>query len=170
MKSLLHITIAVFLLNGLSLVSNAQEKKGPDRFAGGGAGYGPRMAGGFERVFGLLTEEQRASFRRAMEGQRDNMRGLEQKSAEARREVLEAALVNKFDEPTVRKKLDALMAIDADVTMLRIKAFAKLDPPLTADQLEKLRNAAGREGSEPQRRKKRPDVPRDENGLPLKKN
>jgi hypothetical protein len=105
-----------------------------------------------------------------MEGQRDNMRGLEQKSAEARREVLEAALVNKFDEPTVRKKLDALMAIDADVTMLRIKAFAKLDPPLTADQLEKLRNAAGREGSEPQRRKKRPDVPRDENGLPLKKN
>jgi Spy/CpxP family protein refolding chaperone len=169
MKSIFHITIVVLLLNGLLLVSNAQEKKGPDRFAAGG-GSGPRVAGGFERLFGLLTEDQRASFRRAMEGQRDKMRGLEQKSAEARRELLEAALVNKFDEAAVRKKLDALMVIDADVTMLRIKTFAKLDPPLTADQLEKLRNAAGGEGSEPQRRSKRPDVPRDENGLPLNKN
>ena len=98
------------------------------------------------------------------------MRDLEQKSAQARRELVEATLVDKFDEGAVRKKLDALMAIDADVTMLRIKAFAKLDPRLSAAQLEKLRNGAGGEAPVSEPRKKRPDVPRDENGLPLKKN
>jgi|SRR5579862_7174631 len=167
MKSILRAALAILLLNGLSLISEAQEKKGPERFAGG---YGLRVGGGFERLFGLLTEDQRASFRRAMEGQRDKMRDLEQKSAEARRQLVEAALVDKFDETAVRKKLDALMSIDANVTMLRIKAFAKLDPPLTAEQLEKLRDAAGGEAPEGETRKKRPDVPRDENGLPLKKN
>ena len=169
MKIIFRVTIALLLINGLPLVSSAQEKKGPERFGNGG-GYGPRVAGGFEKVFGLLTEDQRASFRQAMEGQREKMRDLEQKSAEARRELMEAALVDKFNESAVRKKLDALMAIDAEVTMLRIKAFAKMDPPLTAEQMEKLRTAAGGEGPQSDQRKKRPDVPRDENGLPLKKN
>jgi Spy/CpxP family protein refolding chaperone len=167
-KTILRTTLAFLLINALSSISPAQEKKAPERFGSGGA-YGPRVAGGFERVFGLLTEEQRTSFRHAMEGQREKMRSLEQKSAEARRELFEAALVDKFDEGVVRKKLDALMAIDADVTMLRIKAFAKMEPPLTAEQLEKLRTASGAEAPEGQQRKKRSDVPRDENGLPLKK-
>ena len=166
MKSI-RAAIIILLLNSLFVTSHAQEKKGPERFAGGN---GPRVGGGFERLFGVLTQDQRTSFRRAMEGQRDKLRDLEQKSAEARRALLEAALVDKFDETAVRKKLHALMAIDADVTMIRIKALAKIDPPLTAEQLEKLREAAQGEAPEGETRKKRPDVPRDENGLPLKKN
>jgi len=139
------------------------------RFQGPG-GYGPRVGGGFERVFAILTEEQRTSFRQAMEGQREAVRELEQKSGEARRELMEAALVDKFDEGKVRQKLNALMKVDADLTMVRIKALSKMEPALTAEQLEKLWNAARPDGAgASDSRKRKPDVPRDENGLPLKK-
>jgi len=141
----------------------------PARFQGQG-GYGPRVGGSFERIFAILTEEQRASFRQAMENQREAVRELEQKSAEARRELMEAALVDKFDEGNVRQKLNALMKVDADLTMVRIKALSKMEPALTAEQLEKLWNAMQPEGAgAPNSRKRRPDAPRDENGLPLKK-
>jgi Spy/CpxP family protein refolding chaperone len=153
----------------------AEEKKSDTpsadrpRFQGPGA-YGPRVGGGFERVFGILTEEQRSSFRQAMEGQREAMRDLEQKSAEARRELMEAALVDKFDEGKVREKLDALMKTDADLTMIRIKALSKMEPALTAEQFQKLRSAAQPQGAgAPEPRRRRPDVERDENGLPPKK-
>src|SRR4051794_288900 len=143
MKRIIRAGLSILLVNSLLAIAGGQEKKG--NFSAGG-GYGPRVGGGIERVFGLLTEEQRASFRRAMEGQREKVRNLEQKSGEARRQLLEAALVDKFDEANVRKKLDALMGIDGDLTMLRIKAIAKMEPPITAEQLEKLRGAAGGEG------------------------
>jgi Spy/CpxP family protein refolding chaperone len=153
----------------------AQEEKKSDaaeqrpRFQGPGA-YGPRVGGGFERVFGVLTEEQRASFRQAMEGEREKVRELEQKSGEARRELMEAALVDKFEEAKVRQKLDALTKVDADLTMIRIKALSKVEPKLTAEQLQKLRTAAQPDGAgAPESRKRRPEGERDENGLPPKK-
>jgi Spy/CpxP family protein refolding chaperone len=162
-----------------ALLAQAQDEKknGPssperrsDRFQGPG-GYGPRMGGGFERVFGVLTEEQRTSFREAIEGDRQKVRELERKSSEARRELMEAALVDKFDEAKVREKLNALMKVDADLTMLRIKAISKIEPKLSAEQLEKLRSAAqldGAGGPQAERRSRRPEPDRDENGLPKK--
>jgi Spy/CpxP family protein refolding chaperone len=163
----------------MALLARAQDEKknGPssqerrsERFQGPGA-YGPRVGGGFERVFGVLTEEQRSSFRQAMEGERQKVRELEQKSGEARRELMEAGLVDKFDEAKVREKLNALMKVDADLTMIRIKALSKIEPKLSAEQLEKLRSAPqGEGGPAPEIRKRnRPDVDRDENGLPKKK-
>jgi Spy/CpxP family protein refolding chaperone len=129
------------------------------------------MGGGFERVFGVLTEEQRTSFRQAMEGEREKVRELEQKSAEARRELMESALVDNFDEARVRGKLNTLMKVDADLTMIRIKALSKIEPKLTAEQLQKLRNAAQPAGTgEPtgERKNRKPEPERDENGLPKK--
>src|SRR5215510_14412453 len=117
-----------------------------DRFPGP-PGYGPRPGGGFERVFSILTEEQRASFRQIMDKNREAVRNLEQKSAQARRELLEAALIDKFDETRVREKLNALTAIDVDLTMLRIKALSKMEPALTAEQLQKLRNSSQPDGA-----------------------
>jgi Spy/CpxP family protein refolding chaperone len=136
----------------------------------GGPGPGPRLGGGFERIFAVLTEEQRASFRRAMEGQRESARRLEEKSAEARRELFEAALVDKFAEARVREKVKALADVDADLTMIRIGAFSKIEPSLSAQQLEKLRNPGAMDsGDAPEpARKRRPEVPRDEHRLPIK--
>src|SRR5207247_753594 len=69
---------------------------------------GPAMAGrfgpGIERLFSVLTEEQRASLRESMEGQRDKMRELEEKARDARREIFEMGLKKDFYEDAVRKK------------------------------------------------------------------
>ena len=179
-ERIMNIKVAVTILSlacaSTLLAQPAAEKKNdspgerrPERFQGPG-GYGPRMDGGFERVFGILTEEQRGSFRAAMEGQRDRVRELEQKSAEARQELMEAALVDKFDEGKVRGKLNALMKVDADLTMIRIKGLSKIEPALTAEQLQKLRDVAqGERRGAPEPSKRRPEAPRDENGLPLKR-
>src|SRR5437016_4111679 len=121
MKSKLAASIVSLACASSLLAQPAAEKKNespgerrPERFQGPG-GYGPRVGGGFERVFGILTEEQRASFREAIAGQRERVRELEQKSAEARQELMEAALVDKFDEQKVRGKLNALTKVDAEL-------------------------------------------------------
>jgi len=138
----------------------------------GGRGFpgamGP-LAAGFERIFNILTEEQRASLREAMQSQRDKMREEEEKLRDARREIFEAALVEKFDEQTVRQKATAAAKLEADMMVLRAKAFSKMHPPLSAEQLEKLKSSVP-SGSEtqPDRPRRRPEISRDDNGLPPK--
>lgn len=153
---------------------NRQFPRG-ERPAGGfqpGAAMG--AAGHFlpflERV---LTEEQRTSLRNAMEQQREQVRSLEQKLQDARRDLLKASVVEKFDEDSVRNKALEVAKLDAEMTVLRAKAFSQMKPPLSPDQLEQLRNAP-RDGGEnrgdspaPRRDDRKPVGPRDENDLPL---
>src|SRR5262249_29697806 len=98
--------------------SEPRPRRGP--FGAGAMGGGP----GIERVFSVLTDEQRASLREAMEGQFEKVRGLEEKLREARRALLEAALVEKFDETAVREKAEAAAKLEAEVTVIRAKAFS----------------------------------------------
>jgi Spy/CpxP family protein refolding chaperone len=129
-----------------------------------------RLAPGYDRVMGVLTEEQRTSLRGAMESEREKVRDLEKKAREARKEVFEAGLAGKFEEAVVRQKAEGVAKIDAELIVLRMKAFSQMRPPLSAEQIQKLKNLApgGAENrGEPSR--SRPDIKRDENGLPLKK-
>ncbi len=129
-----------------------------------------RFGPGYDRLMGVLTEEQRASLRVAMEDQRDKVRGLEEKLRNARKELFEAGLTQKFDEEAVHAKAMEAAKIDAEMTVLRVKAFSQMQPPLSAEQLEKLKNLAPGGGeNRPEPERSRPDVKRDENGLPLKK-
>ena len=123
-----------------------------------------------ERLFGLLTDEQRASLRRAMEAQREKMRGLEEKLRDARKELFEAGLKEKFDEEAVRQKAMVAAKLDAELAVLRAKAFSQMRPPLSAEQLEKLKNQAslGPVQRQGERQRQRPEVQRDEHGLPPK--
>jgi Spy/CpxP family protein refolding chaperone len=134
------------------------------------AGIAQRGGLGFERLMGVLTEEQRASMREAMQADREKIRDLEQKIRESRRELFELGLREKFDEAAVREKASAAAKLDTEMTVLRVKAVSQIRPPLTAEQIEKIKSAAGaemgeRQGEAPRRRH---DIPRDENGLPLK--
>ena len=146
--------------------SNRQRVEGQNSFAGPG-----RFAPGFERLFSILTEEQRASLREAMQSQREKMREAEEKLRDARREIFELGLKEKFDEEAVREKALAAAKLDAEVTVLRAKAFSQMRPALSAEQIEKLKNLPP-PGSETQgqsqRPRRRPEVQRDENGLPPK--
>ncbi len=132
-------------------------------FAGGLGRFGQ------ERLLSILTEEQRASLREITAGQWTKVRELEEKAREARRAMYETALVDKFKEEAVREKAAAVAKLDAELTVLRLKALSQIRPPLSAEQLQKVSAPpmpADQTGNENPRR--RPDIPRDENGLPPK--
>jgi len=135
-----------------------------------GIGADARVSPGFERVLSILTDEQRAAIREAMAADREKIRDLERKIAQTRKELFELGLREKFDEAAVREKANEVGKLDVEMTVLRVKAISKIQPPLTAEQIEKIKNSAPPEaaGRQPEPPRRRQDIPRDENGLPLK--
>jgi hypothetical protein len=112
---------------------------GPNRPQGGlMAG---RMAGGIERINAVLTPEQRESIRSLAAENREAATGLEQKLRDARQAMLEAALDKNTSEETMRQKLEAAAKLETELTLLRIKAFTKVEPPLSAEQIERIKTA-----------------------------
>jgi len=117
----------------------------------------------------VLTEEQRASLREAMESQREKTRDLRQKLRDVRKALFEAGLTSAFDEEAVRSKAMEVAKLDAEMTVLRAKALSQIKPPLSAEQIEKLKNSfqAGPLDSEGAPRGRRSNFRRDQNDLPL---
>jgi Spy/CpxP family protein refolding chaperone len=134
-----------------------------------GGGPAGRFGPGFERLQSVLTDDQRASLREAMQGQREKMRDLEEKIRGLRQELLLAGLTEKFDEESVRRKALAVAKLEAEMTMVRAKAFSQMRPALNPEQLEKLKaRPENRREDQPEAPRRRPGAPRDEHGLPLK--
>jgi Spy/CpxP family protein refolding chaperone len=151
--------------------SPAGETARPQRRQMAGGPAAGRFTPGFDRVLSVLTEEQRASLRDAMQGQREKMREIEEKIRDVRRELLTAGLTDKFDEDAVRQKAMAAAKLDAELTVLRAKAFSQMRPMVSLEQLEKLKSTpapGGREEEPAAPTRRRSDIPRDEHGLPLK--
>lgn len=139
------------------------------------AGFQPGMMGGSQfmpQLQRVLTEEQRASLRSALEEQREKSRELEEKMRDARRELLQASLLDAFDEETVRAKALEVARLDAELTVLRARAFSQMKPALSKSQVEELRNPPPFEGginrgeNDPRPPARRFNGPRDENDLP----
>src|SRR5436305_14420891 len=99
------VSFAIVAHSSAQNQSETAEKPAPRRQFG--AGVAGRLSPGFERVLTVLTEEQRASMRQAMEAEREKIRELEQKIRDARRELFELGLREKIDEGTVREKAAA---------------------------------------------------------------
>ena len=122
----------------------------------------------------VLTEEQRTSLREVAGAQRDQTREQEQKIRAARKEMLEATLAEKFDEATVRARALEIGKLEAELTVLRAKALSQLRPPLSPEQIEKLKNPppmdrglnTDRFRPDAHRNNRPPSSPRDENDLP----
>jgi len=125
----------------------------------------------------VLTEEQRDSFRQAMEDQRDKLREFEEKVRDARKEMIATGLAKEFDEEAVRKKALEVGKLEAELTVLRAKALAKVKPPLSVEQIEQIKNPppfnpgefrGTNRGDAPTRPNRPPAGPRDEHDLPAK--
>lgn len=145
----------------------------PDRPQGRFQSGGPQGQF-FPMLQRVLTDDQRASLREAMEAQRELMRELEEKIRAARKDLMQASLTAKFDEDAVRKQALETGKLDAELTVLRAKAFSKMKPALSADQIEQIKNPPPPENGDGPNRgefRRRPDRPsggpRDENDLPL---
>lgn len=158
---------------------------GQRQFQGQG-GAGNRLGGDIERIAAVLTPEQREFMRSSIEENRDQTRALDEKVRTARKAALDAALDKKFDEAVLRQKLEAAAKLDIDLMLIRAKALSKVEPPLSAEQIEKIKNPPPmsdmirqRQGQGPNgapgtfREQTRPrppsDGPRDGNDLPVVK-
>ena len=111
----------------------------PGQSPGQPGGFGGRGVG-IERIATVLTPEQRDSMRQIAMENREQSMGLESKMQEARKAALDAALESPVNEADLRAKLEAVAKLETEITILRVKAFAKMDPPLSAEQKAQIKN------------------------------
>jgi Spy/CpxP family protein refolding chaperone len=149
MNTLKYLNLCV-VFGAVVLAAPAQPagEQGPDapRRPGppGEGGRGQRMMqvqprpGGFP-IEAVLTPEQRMEFRDEMSPHREKLRELEEKQGTLRREFEEALFAEKLDEKTVREKSAAMAEVEAERSLIRARAFAKIRPSLSEDQLERLK-------------------------------
>ena len=187
----LHATLAAALMFAATPFTHAQPN--PDRPdappgegrrmqrpqqgqpGGQGAFRGGQGQGGLPMMEQVLTEDQRDSMRQAMEAQREKMRGLQEKIREARKALMTAALAEDFKETVVQAKALEVAKLEAEVTVLRLKALAEVQPALSKEQLEKMLNpqppqgmGPGGDGQRPNNRRanRPPGEPRDGDEMP----
>jgi hypothetical protein len=89
-------------------------------------------------MLGILTPEQRDSLHRAMQAEGEKVRDLDIKLRHARRELFEAGLKGEFNETDVRAIAMAAANAEAELSVLRVKAFSRITPPLSPEQLEEI--------------------------------
>ncbi len=153
-SGLAALTAGVLLGTSVSALSQPPPQSGPDRrglpgdgpraerpFAqGAGAAMAGRFGPGLFQAFAVLNPEQRESLRELLGKDREKLSGSEEKLRDARRELVKAALAEKFNEKAVRKHAKEIAKIEADRTVALAKALAKVEPPLTPEQKERLQN------------------------------
>lgn len=121
---------------------------------------------------GMLTEEQRASFQSIMSTNRAKFMELYSKYQAARGEISETIISEKLDENLIREKVMNAAKIEADMAVLRAKAYSDIQPPLTSEQVEKLKSEQRPPMRSPLQPPMRPQPPAGSNpganGLPPK--
>jgi Spy/CpxP family protein refolding chaperone len=147
------------------------QSRGPGIMQGPGAGF---ALGG---PVGALTEQQRASYETALNNVRGRLNELQAQLRAARQDFLVASIGQKFDENLLRQKALVAARIEAEMAVLRAKAMSQVAPPLSAEQIEKIK--AGQPGPVQQLRRQQLERPaqhtpasgtnQDANGLPPKK-
>lgn len=121
------------------------------RFQPGGG-----QAGGFQPGRGgmpmeaILNDEQREKFGEEMLAQREKNRELNEKFMKLRREVDQALFAEKVDEKLIREKSMALAEVEVERSLIRARAFAKIRPSLSEEQLERLKDLRSEMGRGPQ--------------------
>ena len=144
-------------------------------------GQRPQGFGAGDRLFPMLnrvlTDEQRSSLRAALEPQRDKMQPLEEKLRVSRRALLDAMASGKFDEAAARQNADESARAEAELTVIFAKAVSQMQPPLSAQQIEQMKNfqpgqfqqqnATSTEAAPRPHMDLPPPLPRDSNDLPI---
>lgn len=98
----------------------------------------------------ILTEDQREKFGEEMSAQREKTRELNEKFMKLRREIDQALFAEKLDEKLVREKSMELAEVELERSLIRARAFAKIRPSLSQEQLERLKELRSEMGRGPQ--------------------
>lgn len=122
MKNYLKFVATLALAGGVSMLACAlQAQPG----GGGRGGFG-------------LDEQQRNTLREEMAKQQNEVQQLNEKLQAAQRELMKEVLAEKQDEKKIREKADAVAKIQADLMVLRAKAFAAINPTLKPEQRDQM--------------------------------
>jgi Spy/CpxP family protein refolding chaperone len=103
------------------------------------------VAGNVSPILRALTPEQRTQMRQAMEANHEQTEELQEQIRAARKELLELQLAEKLDEAAFRTKSAEIIKAQAEVELFNARAFAKVRPSLTAEQLEQIRGELNRQ-------------------------
>jgi len=133
---------ALFL--AIPLAVTAQPANGTPRTLGqrpAGVLQAPGVAGlALGGPIGSLTDQQRATYEAAMNRQRPQMQELQAQLRTARQDFVDTSVTQKFDENVMRQKALAAYRLEAEMAVLRAKALSEVQPPLSAEQIQKIRN------------------------------
>ena len=146
-------------------------------------GQRQQALGGGERFFPalnrVLTDEQRDSFRAAIVPQLEKIRPLEEKMRASRRALLDEITGGQFDEAAARQSAEESAKAEAELTLIFAKAISQIQPPLSAQQIEQMKNFQSGQNQPPLQSAPQaeiaprpkmdlpPPLPRDSNDLPV---
>jgi Spy/CpxP family protein refolding chaperone len=173
------VTPALLLAMPLAAAAQQAEPTAPPRAQRPGGNQQMNLQGAaLGGPVGVLDDQQRASYVAAMGRQRAQMMELEAQLRAAREDFVAASVDQKFDENVLRQKALAAYRFDAEMAVLRAKALSQVQPPLTPEQIEKIKT--GQPGpmrplrprqqlENPNQRAPSANTNQDVNGLPPKK-
>jgi Spy/CpxP family protein refolding chaperone len=180
-RFIFRVLIPAFL--AIPLVVAAQSTNAPEgapRQRPPGGSQNPNISGiAIGGPVGVLTDQQRASYEAALGRQRELMMRLQAQLRAAREDFTAASVDQKFDENVMRQKALAASRLEAEMAVIRARAMSEVQPPLTPEQIQKIKsNQPGpmRPYQVQQRRQLEQSAPhasgstnQDANGLPPKK-
>jgi Spy/CpxP family protein refolding chaperone len=85
-----------------------------------------------------LTEDQAGQIKTALAAEKDSIKELLAKLHQARVSLREAIQAPNADEASVRVASAKVATVQADLAVLRLKLYGKLNPILTSDQRDKV--------------------------------
>ena len=104
-------------------------------------GQVPNIAGvAIGGPYGVLTDEQRVSYQALMKAARGKLVELESKLRAAHQDVVATSVTAPFDENLMREKALAAAQIEAEMVVLRAKVYSQVQPPLSPEQIEKVKS------------------------------
>ena len=98
----------------------------------------------------ILSEEQAASLREKAEASREAMSELGKKLFEKRRGMMGLVLAQPVDKKAIRTALRAVAKLEGDIAIMRAEIIAAIKPPLSKEQLDKLKQPPRRPQGRPQ--------------------
>ncbi|HUB87778.1 MAG TPA: periplasmic heavy metal sensor [Verrucomicrobiae bacterium] len=127
------LAVISIMLAGFAMSAPAQTPAQRTAAFAGGERFFPAL----DRV---LTDAQRKSFHTALLSQADKIPPLEQKILASRRALLDEIAGGKFDETNAQQNAKESAQAEAELTLIVAKALSQVQPPLSAQQIEQLKN------------------------------
>jgi Spy/CpxP family protein refolding chaperone len=161
----LRCFLLLIFLAGITATASAQQN--------GNTGMGERF---FPAIGRVLTDEQRQSLRLIIIAERAQLQPLEKELRSSRQAIVGQIGSGTFDENAVRQEAAQYAQAEADLTVLFAKALSQMEPPLSTNQIQQLKNFQGARfqdapddpsATPPAHLKLPPQLPRDTNDLPV---